>query len=63
MLYFGITFGNVSMGRISVSIWTVFNLTKTPQIYVFLVSVVIGTALILYNRSKKAVEEAPITIN
>lgn len=63
MLYFGITFGNVSMGRISVSIWTVFGLTKTPQIYVVLVSVVVGAALILYNRSKKAVEEAPITIN
>lgn len=55
MAYFGITFGNVGLGRVSVTIWTIYGLTPQPQIYVVIAAVAIGVASILYSRSKKAV--------
>jgi len=61
MFYFGITFGNISMGRISVMIWNVYILTGEPQRYVALAALIVGAASILYSRSKKAVK-VPATI-
>ena len=60
MLYFGVYFGNISMGRISVMIWNLYILTGDPQKYVVIVSLFVAAAAILYS-SRKQVVKVPVT--
>ena len=56
MFYFGITFGSVTMARMSVLIWNVYSITTYPSIYITAIAIVVATALIIYGRVKRPME-------
>jgi len=55
MVFFGISFGSISMGRFSVMIWNINILTADPQKYVVIAALIVAAASILYSRRKKTV--------
>ena len=56
MLYFGITFGSVTMARMSVLIWNIYFLTTDPPIYITAAAIIVATGLIMYTKIKKPLE-------
>ena len=56
MFYFGITFGSVTMARMSVLIWNIYFLTSEPAIYVTGIGIVSAIAILGYKRLKRPVE-------
>lgn len=56
MFYFGITFGSVTMARMSVLIWNIYFLTTEPAIYVTVVAIISASLILGYKKLKRPVE-------
>jgi len=56
MFYFGITFGSVTMARMSVLIWNIYFLTTEPAIYVTVVAIISASLILGYEKLKRPVE-------
>jgi len=56
MFYFGITFGSVTMARMSVLCWRIFFLTSDYAIYVTTLAVLVAIGSIIYIKNRKPAE-------
>jgi len=56
MFYFGITFGSVTMARMSVLCWRIYFLTQGSAIYVTIVAIIVAVASLVYIKMRKPAE-------